>query len=129
MTTAHRLEAERAVQRRQGHGQADHAAVRVGDDVAAAGALALHGERVEVVGVDLGDEQRHVGVHAVVARVGDHGVAAGRPAPSPTSPATEESRPEKSSFDRNGASQVVHRQLGRPPSGSGVASRQVQASR
>ena len=125
----HALEAERAVQRGQGHGQADHAAVRVGDDVAAARALALHGQRVEVVGVDLGDEQRHVGVHAVVARVGDHGVALARRAPSPPR------RPPRSRGPRRGASsgtcssQFVTVSVGHARAGSGVASRQVHASR
>src|SRR6185503_4754566 len=37
--------------------------------------LPLHGQRVEVIGVDLRDEERHVGVHAVVAGVRDDRVS------------------------------------------------------
>ena len=116
-------------ERRQGHGEAHHAAVRVGDDVAAAGALALHGEGVEVVGVDLGDQQRDVGVHAVVARVGDDRVALRARGPSPTSPATDESRPENSSFERNGPVAGPDRQAGDARPEASPGSRHVQASR
>ena len=68
-------QAEGAVQGSKRHRQAHDAAVRVGDDVTAAGALALDRERVEVIGVDLRDQQRHVGIHPMVAGVGDDGVA------------------------------------------------------
>ena len=63
------------MQGRQGHGQSHDAAVGVGDDVAATRAPTLRVQGVQVVGVHLGDEQRHVGVHAVVAGVRDDGVA------------------------------------------------------
>jgi hypothetical protein len=71
----HALHAERALERRQGDGQAHHRAVRVGDDVPLA-ALALHVDGVEVVRVDLRDQQRDVGGHAVVLGVRDHRAAA-----------------------------------------------------
>jgi hypothetical protein len=58
------------------HGEDDGGAVRIGDDLPfpAAGAL-LAGDQLQVIGIDFGHEQRHVAIHAVVARIGDHDVA------------------------------------------------------
>ena len=64
------------LQGRERHGEADGGAVRVGDDLAlpAAGAL-LAGDELQVIGIDLGDEQRHIAFHAMVPGVGDDDVA------------------------------------------------------
>ena len=64
--------------RRERHRQHDGRAVRVGDDPAlpaARGRLAV--EELEMVGVHLGNHQRHVRVHAVVSRVADDEVPGG----------------------------------------------------
>jgi hypothetical protein len=39
--------------------------------------LALLAEQLQVIGIHLGDEQRHKRIHAEVARVADHDVAGG----------------------------------------------------
>ena len=72
------LNAEAIGQRLEGEDQADGAAVGVGDDVSA-GLLApgLGLEQVEVGGVDLGDDEGHVALHAEGAGVGDDGAAGG----------------------------------------------------
>ena len=71
------VDAEAALDRRDGHRQSDRRAVRIRDDVAvAAAAFFLPLDRAEVIGVDLGDQQRDVGVHAVIARVRDDDAAA-----------------------------------------------------
>ena len=69
---------KRSSMRLERHHQADRRAVGIGDHVAARLlAPGLLFDQVQVVGVDLGNDQRHVGVHAEGARVGDHG-ASGR---------------------------------------------------
>ena len=58
----------------QGCGDAGRRAVRVGHDVSAAlavGGLVLHG--IELAGVDLGDDDRDVGIHPVGSGVREHG--------------------------------------------------------
>ena len=57
------------------HGEDDGGAVGIGDDLAlpSAGAL-LAGDEFQVIGVDFGDEQRHIALHAMVARIRDHDV-------------------------------------------------------
>src|ERR1043165_1051899 len=69
------LDAPLAFDRRDGEREAHRGAVRVRDDVAAA-ALPLLLDRGDVIGIDLGEEQRDVGAHAVVLRVGDDDAAA-----------------------------------------------------
>ena len=71
------LDAELA-QRRQGHGEHHGRAVGVGDDGAGpAFGGALFGQQREVVGIDLGNEQRNQRIHPEVAGVADHDVAGG----------------------------------------------------
>ena len=77
-----RLDAERVVQRAQRHHQPDRRAVGVGDDEPPRPSEPPNDCRSierEVVRVDLGHQQRHVGVQPVVARVRDHDVAARAP--------------------------------------------------
>ena len=75
------LNPERVVERLERHHQADRRAVGVGDDQSTSSGvpprLAIH--QGQVVRVDLGDQERHRRVEAVVAGVRDDGVAAPRP--------------------------------------------------
>ena len=72
-------DAERLVQRRERHHGHDRRAVRVRDDAAAPSALrALHVEQREMIGVDLGDDERNVLFHAEVLRVAEHHAARAR---------------------------------------------------
>ena len=61
----HPLDAGEVVQRLQRHHHLDRRAVRVGDDVA----LLVVGDRLRI---DLGHDQRHVGLHAELRGVVDH---------------------------------------------------------
>ncbi len=66
-----RFDAERVGQGFQTQGETDGGAVGVGDD--ATGTEVLMIEHLEVIGVDLRDQQRHLGVHPKSRRVGnDH---------------------------------------------------------
>jgi len=71
----HLRDAER-LEGREAHGEHHRGAIGVGDDLAfpAAGAL-LPGNQPQVIGIDLGNQQRHIEFHAMVAGVGDHDVA------------------------------------------------------
>ena len=92
------FEAELA-QRRQRHRQDDRRAVRVGDDAALpARARRLALEQLQMVGVDFGNQQRNGRLHAVVPRVADDDVPGLRRTRASISPATDESRPENTSF-------------------------------
>ncbi len=58
------------------HGEHDGGAVRIGDDLPLPAARALlAGHQLQVVGIDLRHQQRHIALHAVVARIGNHHVA------------------------------------------------------
>ena len=61
---------------REPHGEDDGGAVGIGDDLAlpAAGAL-LAGYELQVIGVDFGDEEGHIALHAVIAGIRDDDVA------------------------------------------------------
>ena len=64
------------LQRRQSQRQHDGGAVRIGDDLALPAALALLArDELQVIGIDLRHEQRHIRLHAMIARVRDHDVA------------------------------------------------------
>ncbi len=64
------------LERRQPHGQHHGRAVRVGHDLPLPSARALlDRNELQVIRVDLRHQQRHVELHAVVARVGDDHVA------------------------------------------------------
>ena len=68
----HRLQREGAMQRGQRQHQANGRAVGVGDDKAARfGAPGLFFDEPDVIGVDFGNHQRNVGLHAQRARIGD----------------------------------------------------------
>ncbi|CAA9521982.1 MAG: hypothetical protein AVDCRST_MAG73-236 [uncultured Thermomicrobiales bacterium] len=72
----HRLQPEGVLERFKGQREVDRRAVAVGDNVAGPAAVApLVVDRGGVAGVDLGDDQRHVGFHAVGRGVAHHGVA------------------------------------------------------
>ena len=71
-----RAQAKGVVQRLAGQGQRDGRAVGTGDDQAAPAAPpALHLDQRRVTGVDLGDQERHIGVGAVRGGVRTDGVA------------------------------------------------------
>ena len=56
--------------------QHDGGAVRIGDDLPLPAARPLlPRDDLQVIGIDLGNQQRHIGLHAVVARVRDDDVA------------------------------------------------------
>ena len=70
------LDAEALFEGLEGQNESDGGAVGIGDHVAAR--LAARGlllDQVQVVGVDLGNDQGHIGGHAIGAGVGDDGAA------------------------------------------------------
>ena len=76
MVAAKTLVIPKGLRGARAHGHRDGRAVGVGDDCAVPAAiLALDRNQPEMIGVDFGDQQRHVGIHAVIARVGDNQAA------------------------------------------------------
>src|SRR5579883_36290 len=66
-------------QRRERHGQNHGGAIRVGYDHAFPAAFTLlERNDLEMIGIDFGDEQGHIGIHAVVFGVGYDNVACAR---------------------------------------------------
>ncbi len=69
----HALDAERLMDRRERQRRDDRRAVSVRDDRARPAAiLPLRLDHAEVIRVDLGDDERHVRIHPIVLRVGQH---------------------------------------------------------
>ena len=86
------------------------------------------GEQRQVVGVDLGDQQRHERIHPVAARVADHDVARrGERRLDVLAPRWRRARRTSSCGPRPGV-QASHAHARGCSSGIGVASRQVAAS-
>ncbi len=69
----------KALQWLEGHYQGRRGTIRVRDDAAGPAApFALFQDGLRVIGVDLGNEQRHVRLHAVRFRVAEDGLARAR---------------------------------------------------
>ena len=70
------------LERRERHGQHDRGAVGIGRDLALPAAAALlERNDLQMIGIHFRNEQRNVGLHAMVARVGNHHVAGLRELP------------------------------------------------
>ena len=72
----HSLGSERLVNRRKGHHQRNRRAIGIGHDRARpAAALTLNLDELEMIGINFGDQQRHVFVHPMVPGIADDEVA------------------------------------------------------
>ncbi len=71
------LQAEGVGERLQDKNEAGSGAIGIGDDEASvvAAIFLLNRNGVEMSGVYFGDEQGNIGIHAVIARIADDGIA------------------------------------------------------
>ena len=101
------------LQRRERHGQHDGGAVRIGDDLPLPAARALlAGDQLQVIGIDLRHQQRHVALHAMIARVRNDDVAGLRRRPARSRWRREASIAEKSSRGALPGLHSSHREVG-----------------
>jgi len=105
------FQAEGIGERLQDKDEAGGGAIGIGDEEASvvAAIFLLDGNGIEMGCIDLGNEQRNIGVHAVIARIADDGIAA-RAKSSSAEPATEASSAENTkSQSREGSRPLTTR--------------------